>query len=134
MTQTAAQSDLIVLWHQILQDLKKEIIKPLFDTWITNIVPIELNDSDLIVGTPKQFVKEWLEGRYNELLKEFVKKHTGKDLNIVYVNLDTALPIPAKGEPRPLTQIEILLRDFQGLTSEKQKKVIEFVEALRTMD
>ncbi|MCM0758471.1 chromosomal replication initiator protein DnaA, partial [Sporomusa sphaeroides DSM 2875] len=70
MAQIAAQSDLTLLWHQILQDLKKEMIKPLFDTWITNIVPIELNDSDLIVGTPKQFVKEWLEGRYNELLKD----------------------------------------------------------------
>jgi chromosomal replication initiator protein len=134
MAQIAAQSDLTLLWHQILQDLKKEMIKPLFDTWITNIVPIELNDSDLIVGTPKQFVKEWLEGRYNELLKDFVKKYTGKDLNIVYVNLDTALPIPEKSELRPLTQIEKLLRDFQGLTSEKQKKVIEFVEALQTMD
>ncbi|HML34253.1 DnaA N-terminal domain-containing protein [Sporomusa sphaeroides] len=134
MAQIAAQSDLTLLWHQILQDLKKEMIKPLFDTWITNIVPIELNDSDLIVGTPKQFVKEWLEGRYNELLKDFVTKYTGKDLNIVYVNLDTALPIPEKSELRPLTQIEKLLRDFQGLTSEKQKKVIEFVEALQTMD
>ncbi|HML34240.1 DnaA N-terminal domain-containing protein [Sporomusa sphaeroides] len=134
MAQIAAQSDLTLLWHQILQDLKKEMIKPLFDTWITNIVPIELNDSDLIVGTPKQFVKEWLEGRYNELLKDFVTKYTGKDLNIVYVNLDTALPIPEKSELRPLTQIEKLLRDFQGLTSEKQKKVIEFVEVLQTMD
>ena len=134
MTQVATESGLILLWNQILLDLKREIIKPLFDTWVINLVPIEVNDGKLLIGTPKQFVKEWMEERYNELLKDSVKRYLGKDLDIVYVNLDIPLSISKVSKQRSLTPIEKLLLDFQGLTSEKQEQVFKFVESLQTVE
>lgn len=109
-------------------------MKPLFDTWIVNLIPIEVSKQELIIGTPKQFIKEWLEERYNELLKDSVKRHIGRDIDIVYVNLDLPLSVSKVSKPRSLTPIEKLLQDFQGLTPEKQEQVIKFVESLQTME
>lgn len=88
----------------------------------------------MIIGTPKQFVKEWMEERYNGLLKDSVKRYLGKDLDIIYINLDILLPISKVSKPRSQTPIEKLLLDFQGLTPEKQEQVIKFVESLQTVE
>ncbi|SDF06539.1 DnaA N-terminal domain-containing protein [Sporomusa acidovorans] len=128
------QSELAILWNQILLDLRREIMKPLFDTWIANLVPIEVNKQEFIIGTPKQFIKEWMEERYTELLRDLVKRHIGRDIDIVYVNLDLPLSVSKVKKPRSLTPIEKLLQDFQGLTLEKQEQAIKFVESLQAME
>lgn len=76
------------IWQQALVHMKKAFIKPLFETWIKSTMPLSINDNVIEIGTPKQFVKEWLESRYVPIIKEALKAAANKDFEIVFINMD----------------------------------------------
>ncbi len=103
-------AELSVVWEQVLAIMEKEIIKPIFDTWIKSTVPLSLTDTYLEIGTPSQFIKDWIETRYAEMIHNTVKFVTNKDLAIKFINLDidkekavTEIPQPEADFPAPRT-------------------------------
>lgn len=132
--QCAISNDkMLLMWQFILEELKKETIKPLFETWIMGMVPIEMTDKEFIIGTPKQFVKEWMEVRYDNIIKNIIKNHTGQNFEIIYVNLEIDKPIATSHNlMRPLTLVEKLLPTLQQLTKENQQKVVDFAVSLKS--
>ncbi|HWR10171.1 chromosomal replication initiator protein DnaA [Sporomusa sp.] len=76
------------IWQQALVHMKKAFIKPLFETWIKSTMPLSINDNVIEIGTPKQFVKEWLESRYLPVIKAALKAAANKDFEIVLINMD----------------------------------------------
>lgn len=91
------------IWQQALVHMKKAFIKPLFETWIKSTMPLSIHDNIIEIGTPKQFVKEWLESRYVPVIKAALKAAANKDFEIVFINMD----IEMDGmEETPLLDIE----------------------------
>lgn len=76
------------VWEQVLKNMEKEIIKPIFDTWIRSTIPIALTDTTLEIGTPSQFIKDWIETRYAATIQNTVQQVLQKPLEIKFVNLD----------------------------------------------
>lgn len=76
------------IWEQVLKILEKDIIKPIFDTWIKSTIPISLTDTTFEIGTPKQFIKDWLETRYATTIQNTVQYITQKQLEVRFINLD----------------------------------------------
>jgi len=76
------------IWQQALEHMKKSFIKPLFETWIKSTIPLSINDDVIEIGTPKQFVKEWLESRYLPTIKAALKAAANKEFEIVLINMD----------------------------------------------
>lgn len=77
-----------VVWEQVLNIMQKEVIKPIFDTWIKSTIPLSMTDTTFEIGTPKQFIKDWIESRYRTLIEQTVQFVTKKPLNIVFTNLN----------------------------------------------
>ncbi|XER09865.1 Chromosomal replication initiator protein DnaA [Sporomusa aerivorans] len=93
------------IWQQALIHMKKAFIKPLFETWIKSTMPLSINDNVIEIGTPKQFVKEWLESRYVPVIKAALKAAANKDFEIVFINMD----IEMDGiEEDPLFDIDVI--------------------------
>jgi chromosomal replication initiator protein len=85
------------VWEQVLHILEKETIKPIFDTWIKSTIPLSMSDTYMEIGTPKQFIKDWLETRYAGVIQNTVQFVTQKQITVKFVNLDLdEQPITAK--------------------------------------
>ena len=56
------------LWNQTLSNIEKKISKPSFDTWLKSTKAHVLQGDTLIVTAPNEFARDWLEGRYSQLI------------------------------------------------------------------
>ncbi|MDP4000989.1 MAG: chromosomal replication initiator protein DnaA [bacterium] len=58
------------LWQAILGNLELTLSKANFTTWFKNTSIIDKNDTEITVGVPNAFTKEWLQNKYHlEILK-----------------------------------------------------------------
>lgn len=83
------------IWEQILVELSKDISKLSCDSFLKPIVPLSINEQILELGTPNQFVKEFLEDRYVDSIKAATAKVTNNNLQLKIINLqlgDTVEP------------------------------------------
>ena len=78
------------IWELALKNLEKVFIKPLFDTWIKSTIPLSLTETTIEIGTPKQFVKEWLETRYVPVIKTAVAAAAQRPMEVIFTNMDVA--------------------------------------------
>lgn len=77
-----------IVWEQVLKKLEQELSKLMIDTWLRPTVPLNLTETTLEIGTPKQIIKEWLESRYLPIILSTVHYITNKPLDVIFINLD----------------------------------------------
>ena len=125
------------VWEQVLKIMEKEIIKPIFDTWIKSTIPISLTETTFEIGTPKQFIKDWLETRYAIMIQNTVQYVTQKPLEVKFINLemeepgDLLAPEPQLA-PIPETQVPNTKVDKVKQQTDRQTAAIE--EASNTLN
>jgi len=88
-------SEMASIWDQILEQLEKGIIKPIFDTWIKSTIPLSITDTLVEIGAPSQFTKEWIETRYLSTIQQTVENVLGKPVPVKLINLNI------KEQPQP---------------------------------
>jgi chromosomal replication initiator protein len=120
---------LAAVWEQVLKSMEKEIIKPIFDTWIRSTIPLSLTDTTLEIGTPSQFIKDWIETRYAVTIKNTVQQVLQKAVEVKFVNLDLdneKSPGDQATVERETRQIEekltppLITESFNSLTDDHQ--------------
>ena len=99
------QNELIALWEKCLFEIEKEVSKPNFATWFKNTYIVREESGSIIVGVPNEFVKDWLNNKYQKLIL--------KSLMVYYENTRSVEFVIAKSQDRP------------KLTQETQKPVDE---------
>lgn len=77
-----------IVWEQVLKKLEQELSKLMIDTWLRPTIPLNLTETTLEIGTPKQIIKEWLESRYLPIILSTVHYITNKPLDVIFINLD----------------------------------------------
>lgn len=94
------------VWEQVLKIMEKEIIKPIFDTWIKSAIPLAITETTFEIGTPTQFTKDWIETRYAVTIQNTIQFVTQKPLEVKFINLDLdSEKQQAETVPAPLQQI-----------------------------
>jgi chromosomal replication initiator protein len=76
------------VWEQVLALTEKEIIKPIFDTWIRATIPLSLSETTLEIGTPSQFIKDWIETRYAATIQNTVQQVLKRPVEVKFINLN----------------------------------------------
>lgn len=76
------------VWEQVLALTEKEIIKPIFDTWIRATIPLSLSETTLEIGTPSQFIKDWIETRYSTTIQNTVQQVLKRPVQVKFINLN----------------------------------------------
>ncbi len=107
------------MWSKVLHVLQRDIMKPSFETWLSNTTG-ELQDDTLIVHAPNEFSRDWIESRYKTHIANAVKEVTGKD---VHVEVQSGL-----GEPEYQQEFKAPVRPKQSLEDRvaRLEKTLDF--------
>ncbi|MFB4168754.1 chromosomal replication initiator protein DnaA [Virgibacillus sp. JSM 102003] len=73
------------LWTATLEKIEEKISKPSFDTWLKNTKAEKLEEDTLIVSAPNEFARDWLEGRYTQLINDILVDITGANLSTQFI-------------------------------------------------
>ncbi|EGO65071.1 chromosomal replication initiator protein DnaA [Acetonema longum] len=117
MNDTPNTAELAQTWEKIIQILEKEVIKPIFNTWIKSTIPLSITDTTFEIGTPTDFCKEWLEAHYLQLFKNTVQFVTQKPLEVRFVNLNLEEPA-AETNIQPVSETQT--QNFSPSPSKQQ--------------
>jgi len=72
------------VWQTVKNSIKIEMPSQAFNTWITPIRPVALNEDELILEVPNQFFYEWLDTHYKETINRKAVNDNGHPLKIKY--------------------------------------------------
>ncbi len=73
------------LWDKALMSMKKKISKPSFETWLKSTKATSLQGDTVIVTVPNDFARDWLEGRYSQLITGVLYELTGEQLQVKFI-------------------------------------------------
>ena len=72
------------IWQAVKKSIKTEMPSQAFNTWISPIRPVALNEQELILEVPNQFFYEWLDTHYKDTINRKAVDNNGHPLNIKY--------------------------------------------------
>lgn len=97
------------LWQTVLSQVQVKISQANFNTWFKNTQIIEKEKSNIVVGVPNSFSKEWLEKKYHRLilnvLQDLNEKVKHLDYKIVPVKIQE--PVLQKETRSSINQLEL---------------------------
>lgn len=86
-----SQENIIEVWNEILEILKKDISESTFATWIQPLEPQYFDENNFVVHTGQAFAPGMLRKNHHEEIVGAIKKVTGKELEIkIIFDEDTA--------------------------------------------
>jgi chromosomal replication initiator protein len=94
------------LWNKALASIEKKISKPSFETWLKSTKAHALQGDTLIITAPNEFARDWLEGRYSQLIAGVIYELIGEELEIKFIipqnqeEKDYDIPVPKKVQPK----------------------------------
>jgi len=94
------------LWDKILKELKNEVTGISFDTWISAMKPLYIENGSLSIEVPSEFHRGTLSSRYNDLIKNTIKYVVNEDLTPVFL-----VPEEAKQKSDEMTSGSKVLND-----------------------
>jgi chromosomal replication initiator protein len=74
------------IWQKTLNQIKEKIYNPSFNTWFSDIHPVSLtDDGQLIIKVPDDFIKDWIESRYRNLIEEIICELTTNSYETIFL-------------------------------------------------
>ena len=87
-------------WMAVLFELKEQVPRPAFETWLTGTEGLAVSDEEFVVGTSNAFVSEMLEHRMYPLIERAVEQVMGKPVTVRF-QVMTACSICAAARDEP---------------------------------
>ena len=79
-----SQEELEHIWQETLNNIKKKLSNPSFKTWFSDTTPIKVNkNEELIIKVPNDFIKDWIQSRYIELIEDIINDLTNSTWKLV---------------------------------------------------
>jgi len=73
------------LWQEVLAQIQTDLSSANFSTWFKNTEIINVKKTNVQVGVPNSFVKEWLEKKYHKKIFKIIHDQSPKIRKIEYV-------------------------------------------------
>jgi chromosomal replication initiator protein len=84
------------LWTEVSGRLRSALNESAYRTWFSDVRPVELNGTELVVAVPNNFTREWIETHFLSLVSSAVSDATGTTDAAVRFAVDESLaPSPA---------------------------------------
>lgn len=72
------------LWNDTLAQLKLQLTKPTYNTWLTNTRGLALDDDHLTVAVPNQYVCDWLRFRLTRPINRALAQTAGRPITPIF--------------------------------------------------
>lgn len=79
------EQELLEIWQATLDEIEKKMSKPSFETWLKTTRPVSLNGDTLVVSVPNDFTRDWLQGRYSELITKTLHEVVKRNYQVHFV-------------------------------------------------
>lgn len=63
------------VWNIVLSELENTLSKANFQTWFPSTHLVKIDNGEVTVGVPNDFVKDWLEGKYKLNILDIMRRH-----------------------------------------------------------
>ena len=74
-----------IVWEEVLKIMEREVIRPIFDSWIKDsCIPLSLSETIFVIGTKDTFIKDWLEARYSNAIKRVVRGVIDRNIEVEF--------------------------------------------------
>ena len=84
-----SQKELDHIWKKTLETIKGQLSNPSFNTWFSETKPVTTtDDSQLILQVPNNFIQDWIESQYTELIEDILVKLTGNKWSLILLTPD----------------------------------------------
>lgn len=77
-------SNLTTKWNKCLEIIRDNVSEAVFSTWFADIKPLKYEDNTLTIQVKSNFVYEFLEGNFVDLLRTTLFKVMGKGTQLMY--------------------------------------------------
>ena len=74
--------NIVSIWSQALSIIKNDTLPVSYSTWIETIIPIEMDETTIILQVPYEYNKTMIKERYAELIKNSLLYITGNNYEI----------------------------------------------------
>src|SRR5437588_1147745 len=89
------------VWQIAQEELRFQLSRPGYETWLANAVLVEFDGRTFTVGVPTRLARDWLTERYVPLIRETLSGVLGHDCDVVVTVDPAAAPPPDEPEPFP---------------------------------
>ena len=103
------------IWKEVKESLVQELPSHAFSTWFEPILPIAINETELVLEVPNQFFFEWIESHYCTIIESRLKEKLQNNFSVKY----TIAPTGTNG---PTVDIENIDRDSKQILPQKKFK------------
>lgn len=126
------------LWPEVLNEIRKKLSKPSFETWLAN-TSAEIDGDVIIVKANNSFAADWLTTRYKLLIFETVKDVTGRTFEIEVIGENEQFatkPLPSQKERErsPDHEWKILIEEQNKLIMKLQEKMEELEKRIDDLE
>jgi chromosomal replication initiator protein len=73
------------IWAAVQDELRFQLARPSYETWLKNTVLLSADGSIFRVGVPSKLAKDWLEDRFAGLIQETLQAVTGSEVEVDFV-------------------------------------------------
>jgi chromosomal replication initiator protein len=73
------------IWTAVQDELRFQLAKPSYETWLKNTSLLSADGSIYRVGVPSKLAKDWLEDRFAGLIQETLQAVTGNEVEVDFV-------------------------------------------------
>ena len=80
--------DLMTTWLRILEKARESLSAAACEKWLSPVRPIRLDDEELELATPNDFIKEWIHDKYMPILEAAARDVLQSKRRITLVSLD----------------------------------------------
>jgi chromosomal replication initiator protein len=89
------------IWQLAQEELRDQITRPSYETWLRNTVLVGCDDGHtFVIGVPTILARDWLRERYAAIIRDTLSELTQRDVDVV-IDVDPAAG-PPPDEPSPL--------------------------------
>jgi len=74
-----------LLWGESIKIMKERISQQNYETWIKPIRFVSLEDSNVVLGVPNKFFKDWLVENYSNIIANSFSDASGIDVDIKFI-------------------------------------------------
>src|SRR6056297_2787470 len=79
-----SQKELDHIWKKTLENIKEKITNPSFNTWFSETKAVmTTEENQLVLQVPNNFIQEWIESQYTDLIEEILEDLTGNKWSLV---------------------------------------------------